>query len=376
MAARFFARAVGAGILCIVWASQVSSQCPFPGMTFLDYYSDVVRTGGNEVWTYAKSWLRGPCASYSSRKVTASVFLNGIQIHGPASRVANSCTVTVSWVDAPSVTGLGIYRIDSFHEAWLPGGSPPYASVSRTVSRLVERPTISGVNAFWWLGGSGDYANGYYDYTQLTADPKGAPEVPYWTVTANPQKVRLSCSVCYSNTVTSLQPSGFLPGGACVSDIMVKVSVGGLDSNEFGLFVNAPLYLAPRGIDDWPYFDGWRSQIWYSIIDMCNNQLPSIAYNEKFGAFVNDQDNNWAKPTAAGLGSYPGYEWFDDMFFYDCQLPQCRPPVQNPRSYPPPDDGAVDHASQEWRVGTSQVGFGVWVQTNIHQRYIDHGRHR
>src|SRR5579885_1246331 len=93
-------------------------------------------------------------------------------------------------------------------------------------------PTISGVNAFWYLG-QGILADGgmcsgqsgpcYYAQSQLSPDPNGAPGSPSWTIVQNGQgKISLSCNDCANPVATALSPSG-----GCFSDIHVYVSYGG-----------------------------------------------------------------------------------------------------------------------------------------------------
>jgi len=49
-----------------------------------------------------------------------------------------------------------------------------------TASMTVERPTISGNDRFWYLGGAPSI-DGYYVQTLLTADPRTTVEQPYWS---------------------------------------------------------------------------------------------------------------------------------------------------------------------------------------------------
>lgn len=100
--------------------------------------------------------------------------------------------------------------------------------------------------------------------------------------------------------------------------------------------------------------------------------MTAINLNEQFGAFVTDINppDNWASPTAGG---YAGSDnWFDQIYLSDRYL-NLNPHPTNPQT--PLGTTKVDHATQEWRMGSTTVGQGVKVQTNTLQRFTDHGTH-
>jgi len=361
---RSLLRLICAIVGTVLLAPTVSvGQCS-DGSTALWASRNVVRQAGNQVWEYAQSWVEGNYYLYWIPRVTGTVTLNG-QIHYGTNTAGYGGIATTQWYDAPSSVGVGLYTIYGFHEYGSDCGQYQYQNT--VASLLVERPTISGPNATWWLGGGSDPANGYYNAATLTADPKGAPETPYWSVTANPSKVSLSCSVCTNSVVASAQPSA-----GCQWDVAIKISVGGLDSNLFNFQVNQPSYLvSSRQPVDTAQGGGWYSKIYYNTKDMCSNYMSSIALNESFGGWVNDQANNWSRPTAGGAWGFTDYEWFDGIWL-DCAT--CTPPTMNPQT--PLSASAVDHVSQSWRMGSAVVGSGVLVQTNVFQRYLDHARHQ
>ena len=203
--------------------------------------SDVYRLGGNDVWSFGSGYVEGYYWAYWRPRVTSTQRLNGNVLFGRQSVVSTAGyggQALNEWHDTPQTTGTGVYSIDN-HIEYLPREDcDPISGIYSYESLQVERPTISGINAIWWLGGGSDPNNGYYNQAALTADPKGAPETPYWTVAPGSTKISLSCTSCTQNVVTSEQPSS-----GCVYDIGIKVSVGGLDSDVFVFSVNQPSWL-------------------------------------------------------------------------------------------------------------------------------------
>jgi hypothetical protein len=109
-------------------------------------------------------------------------------------------------------------------------------------------PTISGANAFWYLGqgilsdggacSSGHTGPCYYAQSQLTSNPNGAPGTPQWTVVQNSQgQVTLSCYTCANPIATAVSPSS-----ACIPDIHIFVSYGGFTSASFDVTIVAPSF--------------------------------------------------------------------------------------------------------------------------------------
>ncbi|HLG97913.1 MAG TPA: hypothetical protein VKX49_16485 [Bryobacteraceae bacterium] len=169
-------------------------------------------------------------------------------------------------------------------------------------------PTISGANAFWWLG-SGILADGgtcsgqtgpcYYAQSQLTSDPNGAPGSPSWTVVQNSQgKISLSCYDCANPVATAQSTSS-----GCLSDIQVYVSYGGYSSAPFNVTIVAPSYtnLQSGYPQTNPWYLGYLTQYVWSVVDSCGNLDGGIDANEKFGTFVNDISNNWIYPSSGGI---------------------------------------------------------------------------
>ncbi len=325
---------------------------------------DVIRLAGNSVFSWGASFTTGLYAYRWKGRVQATVRVNGSTIHTGDVQGGWNQTAEISWTDQPSSVGVGTFSINNTHT--FQSQCNHNITKNTAYSLTVQRPTISGVNAIWWLGGGSDPSNGYYNASALTADPKGAPEVPSWSVPVGSGKMSLFCFICTSNTATSQAPSS-----GCQYDIIIRVSVGGLDSDNFLMSVNQPSYLESLGP---PADAGWnaagfKSTIPYRIRDHCNYALPSIAVNEQFGPFINDTSNNWPKPTPVNISGFSGSGFSDVVGISGSYTPQPLVP-QSPLT-----TTKVDHATQTWRVGSSTSGQGVQVQTNTHQKYLDHGRH-
>jgi hypothetical protein len=341
---------------------------------------NVVRSASNQVWTFAQSYVTGDYAGTWTSSVTATTTVNGSQIHSGQDSESAGRTATVQWYDTPSTLGSGIYAEADTHtfSNTCGGSAGPY---NYTPSLVVSKPTITGTNGAWYLGGGADPANGYYNQAAVTGNPNCNPgdtcnATPYWSVTANSNKVSLSCSVCTNQTVTALVPSDSF------GDVQIHMDIGGFAASPFSFTVNAPASLdSAGGPFDENYFDGYYSAIYYNTLDEFGHQMPSIALNEQFSNpgcgnpvanFCPDQTNNWNKPTPYGLSAYnqTGY-WYDQIYIYNCS--SCSPAYSGPKN--PLSTSTVDHSTQTWRVGSSAVGVGVEVQYDTLQRYVDHGRH-
>jgi hypothetical protein len=359
------------------------AQCP-AGAVCVDTDDNFVRLNGNTVQGHTGMSLSGDHqyyfypALYSWEDKDGSTFGSSSgytwgSLGGTANYTFSSVTLSSS--------GPGTYTATGYHVVYCPTsicGSevyfPPYSDGWNGYdagSLAAQRPTIStgsGIAGVWWLNGLRDPADGYDDRTTLNVNTNCASctETPAWSVTVNSSKISLSCNNCSSPTVTSQQASGGL------GDISIKVSLGGFDSDTFAFTVNTPSYLS----SEYPYAsdvansNGYWSYIYYAVRDLFDYPFPSIPISETFGTFVNDQTNNWPKPMAGGSSGFTGYVWVDNMAIAGTGI---TPPVSNPQS--PLGTSAVDHAAQDWYVGSATPGSGVHVHTNTHQHYTDHGRH-
>jgi hypothetical protein len=375
-------------IAVIALSAEVISpaQCISANPTTLYYTNYVVRAGGNDIWTYAGSHVEGDYYYNWYTSVTMTEYKNGFVFQGRQNIFNDDdqggYPFMITYHDAPSVHGPGVYALQTFHEFDCFYEVSYYDFVQPPVEYLtVQKPSVNnyGIQGVWWLGGAGmsDPNNGYYNVAVLGANKNCNPgdfcnETPSWSITQGASRVSMSSSTGSSINLTAVQPS------VSVGDVQVVFNIGGFYSDPLPFTVNRPYKLGSAGAPyDAPFNDGYVSYIYYYSYDRFNNLMPSIALNEQFGTWLNDDpSNNWAKPTAFGVSGYPPdsvsqHYWYDQIYHHQCSA--CIPPVLHPQS--PLTGNLIDKAPQTWRLGSSTVGSGASVQTNVLQRYQDHGRH-
>lgn len=237
-------------------------------------------------------------------------------------------------------------------------------------------PTISGVNAFWYLG-QGILADGgqcsgytgpcYYAQSQLTSNPNGAPGTPQWSIVQNGQgQVTLSCYTCANPVATAVSPSS-----GCLPDIHIYVSYGGYSSASFDVTIVAPSYT--NLLSGYPQHGnlgtGYSSVYYWNLVDSCGYSDSGIDANEKFGAFSPDTGNDWTYPTQYSVymtGSIVG-----DQIAHIGGTPS----AQNPQT--PLSTTKIRH-DYPWalRVGSQTFGSGTPVRADTQQWWLDHGTHQ
>ena len=153
----------------------------------------------------------------------------------------------------------------------------------------------------------------------------------------------------------------------------VKVTVNGVASNPFAVTVQGPNSLVPGQITDQsdPTY-GCLSFLDYTIKDNLAHNLPSsIPLNENWTtSVVNDYAGaNWRRGNPGGLTS-PDSTFTDEI---GGEASGFTPTATAPQS--PLNGTKVQHWGQEWRVGSTTIGSGARVQTDIIQKNIDHARH-
>lgn len=184
-----------------------------------------------------------------------------------------------------------------------------------------QTPTITGVNAFWWLG-NGILSNGgtcsghtgpcYYAQASWTAHPNGNTGSPTWTVVNAPGggAVSLDCYTC-----TTVEATATSPSAGCVYDVTVTVTYNGHTSAPFTVALIQPTTttLQSRTPFDQSANDafsttgavGYVSTTSWNITDSCGASDGGLDVNETFSSFSNDTSNNWPRPSA-GNTYYPG----------------------------------------------------------------------
>jgi hypothetical protein len=242
-------------------------------------------------------------------------------------------------------------------------------------------PTISGANAFWFLGAGVLYDGAgcttippgacYYAQSALTSNPNGAPGSPTWTVQTVPGggSVSLSCYNCSNPVATATAPSN-----GCVYDVTLYVSYGGYQSAPFNVVIATPTtttLVAGYPTDSALGFSGYVSRTAWNLTDSCGSSDAGLDGNEVFGTFVSDYaGNNWGHPTATSE-YWSTSLWYDDIGASGWTTPLAEPPQM------PLTNVKVFHDTP-WRLfaGSQSFGTGVVIRSDTQQFYQDHGRHQ
>jgi hypothetical protein len=246
-------------------------------------------------------------------------------------------------------------------------------------SAAAQTPTITGVNAFWWLGSgitsdggtcSGQTGPCYYSQASWTANPNGNTGSPTWTVTnaSGGGSVSLNCYTC-----TTVEATATSPSAGCVYDVSVTVTYNGNTSAPFQVAIIQPTTTTLQSgspTDAVWNTTGFLSTTSWNITDSCGNSDGGLDLNEAFGPFYNDYaGNNWGHPSV-GNGYYPGSVVSD----YIAAVGWTIPSVQTPQS---PLSGTTIFHDVPWILRTFSLtsGSGVSVRSDTQQFYRDHGRH-
>lgn len=244
----------------------------------------------------------------------------------------------------------------------------------------MAQPTITGVNAFWWLGSgilsdggtcSGQTGPCYYAQAAWTANANGAMGTPTWHVNTVPGggSVSLSCNTCTNTTATSTAPSN-----GCTYDITVYVTYpDGSQSGNFNVAIITPkntTLLSGYPTDASCGLQCYLSTTAWNLTDTCGSSDAGLDLNETFGTWTNDYvGNTWGLPTA-------GSTYRPNSTLYDYMSPGCCTPVPQPPQSPLGSTKVFhDYPYTLW-VGTQTFGHGVSVLVDTQQFYQDHGRHQ
>jgi hypothetical protein len=260
------------------------------------------------------------------------------------------------------------------------------AMVFAGVPCIYGAPTISGVDAFWWLG-SGVLSDGgtcsgytgpcYYAQATWTANANGDTSgTPTWHVNtvSGGGNVSLSCTTCTSTVATSTAPSN-----GCVYDVSVYVTYpdGGESSpTGFEVAIVTPKTLTLKAgyptDSDSPYGVGYDSMTAWNLTDSCDNSDAGLDVNEVFGTFSDDYSGtNWPTPMQTS-GNEATSTVTDSLI-----ATQEGGLVPSPE-YPQVPLGTTKVRHNPWTlyVGSTSFGSGVGVLTDTQQNYQDHGRHQ
>jgi hypothetical protein len=172
--------------------------------------------------------------------------------------------------------------------------------------------------------------------------------------------------------------------------VTLNISVAGLPSDTFFIFINRPYKLVPPVLG--PQYtesyngDGYTTVIAYSAQDLCTSTMHDFDANEALQyytvsplTFIPDQTPDTWRGGPQGGGHIYGQVLGDTISFgssiLNCTdlIVPCKPKPQNP--IPPLGSEKVDHTYQTVYVGSVTPGLGQSVQKDVLQRYRDHGDH-
>lgn len=285
-----------------------------------------------------------------------------------------------------SITNASIYVANMCSS----GGTPicPAPTQFGASSPIAIAPTISQDHALWFFG-LGNTPPSSFTLGNITATltANGAFNGTYnWTITAGTSIVNFqNGSTTYTSTNNStaiIVSTGYSHNYNDVT-ISLKYTPSGegvVPSATHSLYVDSPYRLTSTGstatkgvtsscINPVIGTAGFQSLVPYRNLSLFGVVISNIGLNEAFAGQSDDLAGTSWPPYAAG-----GYVTSDGTFVDNiCAINQKNPtslPPQNPLS-----TTKIDHTNQFWFIGSINSGSGVQVQSNILQRYQDHGVH-
>ena len=169
----------------------------------------------------------------------------------------------------------------------------------------VARPTISGLDAFWYLGGPVAANSGYYAQDALTATtnyPGGSPTIS-WAVLAGSDKMYV-----YPTSGSSVAGRSTAPSSGPYFDVTVQLDIDGFTSPYFTININVPASLSYGAVESGGYSDcpdfGWQEHNYtISAADLWGNTLTPARHQRKYnsGAQGCGCRNDWVGRICADL---------------------------------------------------------------------------
>jgi len=268
----------------------------------------------------------------------------------------------------------------------LPTGSTDLViDVNGYFAQPPSQPTITGNlgNAMWYLGGVLS-DNGYYAFQTLTASQSCSNCATWSWSSTGTGSVSLSCQTnCPSSiTVTSVSPSSYCTPGSPTNDVMVYVTIGGLQSPGFPLTVVKPAATTQLtgGIGfDQAQSNGYVSPYTWNLTDSCGGSDFGLDWYEQFGTWATEYTGtDWPHPSASSSAPPKGAPNPSSVFEDDIgnlgvnsgTIPPPEPPQQ-----PLTMVMVFDDTPWQLFVGSYTPLQGVSVHSDRQQWYQDHGRH-
>ncbi len=216
---------------------------------------------------------------------------------------------------------------------------------------------------------------------EVTLKAEGLTTGTYtWDVTAGQDKVNFendADNITKSNVNTVKVKS--TKASVTTNDVSINLTFNGASiCSPYMLEVRAPKRLLPTGVSDdgrgfdcnHPGIDGYLSQISYLILNQFDEAVRNAGINETFGAKTDIETNNWVL-NIPGSFPAPTGAFADQVCVASSLLRDPDPlPPQTPRT-----TRKIDLLPQKWFSGSLSNGAGIQVQTDVVNRFIDHGTH-
>lgn len=215
--------------------------------------------GTQIVGDYWYTWAGSISSTEQVGSTTIHTGYAGVGYGGNNGFIADGTAAGLQWDDSPSTSGAGAYGLSNSHVAW--SQCSDYYPYSTSDSLTVNKPTMTGYDAVWFLGATGQSQSGYANITYETAHTNcGASDTctdtPSWTATGNTSEISFLCNPCAVQTVGGVARSNTF------HDIQLVVSIGGFSSDPLPFTVYAPYELTCCNMtSNSAFFDGFETQL-------------------------------------------------------------------------------------------------------------------
>ena len=370
--------------------SVLPACCQCTDGTTLEHITDnIVRTGGNQIFSFAQSWVSGDYASVWTVYAAAQITQNGGSLHSGSDTEGSGSTAQVYWYDTLQTIGPGYFAEADQHRFTNGCGTNdyyPYTDINLTVSR----PTISppagtyGANqwAMWYMNGLSS-PGGFLTSANLTVTTNlgscgGCSPTYAWVNTDNSGAVSFSSTSSTSTTITSQRASG-----GATYDTSVNFSMDGFYADsKLWLNLNTPVDFVNNSATD--NDDGTCSG--YGSYDSRYQYVPYDLWSYATGQIVLNEVNDAFDPTYSGtiVGWYLSGSWgyndnwppafWDDTYHFTDHLQASDCGAWTPHTASP-SGGTVNvfQVPQTFYVGSATSGTGVATHSDTQYFYTDHG---
>lgn len=388
---------VSRSLLCaaLICMPVALAQC-YDGTTTLTTTENVVRSGSNQVWTFAQSYVTGDYADTWTANVSATTTVNGTQVHSGQASADDGNIATVQWHDTPSSLGAGAYA-ESDHHTFSDTCGDNEGPYNYNPSLTVNLPTISGFgpkNAIWNFGpGSADPVPGYNNQniaqsSALTFNTNcnagdTCTDTPQWSITSDNGQAALNST---SGSSVTLEDGS--DQGDCAYDTTLSASMGGFSTNTYAILVNSPQFLVHVSSSDNTIGYGGANPFGYGtewtigLEDACAppNGIYAVPMNESFSGtpYIASGTTGWDVPNTAlmswSVGAWISEYTFQDAIGYSCENGSCTPQATWTAANPPFTYNTVlTSQSHQFFSGTTTQSQGWRVYSGTIEYYRDHG---